>query len=150
VQQLADELDGAVMFELQSCVGDPKDSCMRQIGNTFRIDINPDDATPFTVLHEFGHVVDTIGLDVAGELEIQRLFATSPDWLDCFFYRPLGCVPPEELLADQFAFWATGISPVGVSYGDPPLVQPDEFAALLAQQFAFRPGYAADPARLRP
>jgi hypothetical protein len=150
VQQLADELDGAVTFELQGCVGDPKDSCMREIGNTFRIDINPDDATAFTVLHEFGHVVDTIGLDVAGELEVQKLFATSPDWLDCFFYRPLGCVPPEELLADQFAFFATGITPVEVSYGDPPLVQPDEFAALLAQQFAFRPGYAADPARLRP
>jgi hypothetical protein len=150
VQQLAAELDGAVTFELHACVGDPKDSCMRQIGNTFRIDINPDDATAFTVLHEFGHVVDTIGLDVAAELEVQKLFAQSPDWLDCFFYRPLGCVPPEELLADQLAFWATGISPVDVSYGDPPLVQPDEFAALLAQQFAFRPGYAADPARLRP
>ncbi len=150
VQQLADELDGAVTFELQGCVGDPKDSCMREIGNTFRIDINPDDATAFTVLHEFGHVVDTIGLDVAGETEVQKLFATSPDWPDCFFYRPLGCVPPDELLADQFAFWATGISPVDASYGDPPLVQPDAFAALLSQQFAFRPGYAADPARLRP
>jgi hypothetical protein len=150
VQQLADELDGAVTFELQGCVGDPEDSCMREIGNTFRIDINPDDATAFTVLHEFGHVVDTIGLDVAGETEVQKLFATSPDWLDCFFYRPLGCVPPEELLADQFAFFATGISPAEVSYGDPPLVQPDAFAALLSQQFAFRPGYAADPARLRP
>jgi hypothetical protein len=150
VQQLATELDGAVTFELQGCVGDSKVSCMRQIGNTFRIDINPDDATAFTVLHEFGHVVDTIGLDVAGELEVQKLFAASPDWLDCFFYRPLGCVPPDELLADQFAFWATGISPVDASYGDPPLVQPDELAALLAQQFAFRPGYAADPARLRP
>jgi len=150
VQQLAYELDGAVTFELQGCVGDPKDSCMREIGNTFRIEINPDDATAFTVLHEFGHVVDTIGLDVAGETGVQKLLATSPDWLDCFFYRPLGCVPPEELLADQFAFFATGISPVDVSYGDPPLVQPDEFAALLAQQFAFRPGYAADPARARP
>jgi hypothetical protein len=151
VQQLADELDGAVTFELQSCVGgDPKNSCMRETGNTFHIDINPDDVTAFTVLHEFGHVVDTIGLDVAGELEMQKLFATSPDWLDCFFYRPLGCVPPEELLADQFAFWATGISPVDVSYGDPPLIQPDQFAALLEQQFAFRPGYAADPARARP
>jgi hypothetical protein len=150
VQQLVAELDGAVTFELQGCIGDPKDSCMRQIGNTFRIDINPDDVTAFTVLHEFGHVVDTIGLDVDGELEVEKLFAKSPDWLDCFFYRPLGCVPPEELLADQFAFWATGISPVDVSYGDPPLVQPDEFAALLAQQFAFRPGYAADPTRARP
>ena len=150
VQQLADELDGAVTFELQGCVGDPGDSCMREVGNTFRIDINPDDATAFTVLHEFGHVVDTIGLDVSGELAVQKLFQASPDWLDCFFYRPLGCVPPEELLADQFAFWATGNSPVDVSYGDPPLVQPDEFAALLAQQFAFRPGYAADPARVRP
>jgi hypothetical protein len=150
VQQLADELDGAVTFELQGCVGDPGDSCMREVGNTFRIDINPDDATAFTVLHEFGHVVDAIGLDVAGELAVQKLFQASSAWLDCFFYRPLGCVPPEELLADQFAFWATGISPVDVSYGDPPLVQPDEFAALLAQQFAFRPGYAADPARRRP
>jgi hypothetical protein len=150
VQQLAAELDGAVTFELQTCVGDPKDSCMREVGNTFQIDINPADVTPFTVLHEFGHVVDSIGLDVAGELAVQKLFAASPDWRDCFFYRPLGCVPPEELLADQFAFWATGISPVDVGYGDPPLVVPDEFAALLAQQFAFRPGYAADPARARP
>jgi hypothetical protein len=150
VQQLADELDGAVTFELQGCVGDPKDSCMREVGNMFRIDINPDDATAFTVLHEFGHVVDAIGFDVAGELALQTLFQASPDWLDCFFYRPLGCVPPEELLADQFAFWATGISSADASYGDPPLVQPDEFAALVAQQFAFRPGYAADPARLRP
>ena len=30
-QQLADELDGAVTFDLQGCVGgDPNDSCMRQ------------------------------------------------------------------------------------------------------------------------
>ena len=150
VQQLAAELDGAVTFELQGCVGDPEDSCMREVGNTFRIDLNPDDATPFTVLHEFGHVVDTIGLDVAGQLATQALFARSPDWSDCFFYRPLGCVPPEELFADQFAFWATGVSPVDVSYGDPPLVQPDELAALLTRQFAFRPGYSADPARSRP
>ena len=150
VQQLAAELDGAVTFELQGCVGDPKDSCMRGVGNTFRIDLNPTDATAFTVMHEFGHVVDAIGLDVAGELAVQKLFATSTDWLDCFFYRPLGCVPPDELFADQFAFWATGISPVDVSYGDPPLVVPDDFAALLAQQFAFRPGYSADPSRVRP
>jgi hypothetical protein len=150
VQQLAAELDGAVTFELQSCVGDPKDSCTREVGNTFRIDINPADATPFTLLHEFGHVVDAIGLDVAGELAVQKLFAASPDWRDCFFYRPLGCVPPGELFADQFAFWATGISPVDASYGDPPLIVPDEFAALLAQQFAFRPGYSADPSRVEP
>jgi hypothetical protein len=147
VQQLAGELDGAVTFELQGCVGDPEDSCMREIGNAFRIDLNPADATAFTVMHEFGHVVDAIGLDVSGELAIQALFAGSPDWRDCFFYRPLGCVQPEELFADQFAWWATAVSPVDVSYGDPPLVQPDAFAALLSQQFAFRPGYAADPAR---
>jgi hypothetical protein len=147
VQELAGELDGAVTFELQGCVGDPEDSCMREVGNTFRIDLNPADATAFTVMHEFGHVVDAIGLDVSGELAIQALFAGSPGWRDCFFYRPLGCVQPEELFADQFAWWATAVSPVDVSYGDPPLVQPDAFAALLSQQFAFRPGYAADPAR---
>ena len=123
---------------------------MRELGNKFRIDVNPADATPFTVLHEFGHVVDAIGLDVAGQLAVQALFARSPDWRDCFFYRPLGCMPPEELFADQFASWATGVSPADVSYGDPPLVQPDELAALVAQQFAFRPGYSADPARVRP
>jgi hypothetical protein len=150
VQQLANELDGAVTFELEGCIGDPKDSCMREIGNTFRIDVNPADVTAFTVLHEFGHVVDAIGLDVTGQLAVQKLLTASPDWRDCFPYRPLGCVPPEELFADQFAYWATGISPVDVSYGDPPLVVPDEFAVFVAQQFAFRPGYAADPARLRP
>jgi hypothetical protein len=151
VQQLAGALDGAVTFELEACVGgDPGDSCMRQVGNTFRIDVNPADATAFTVLHEFAHVVDAVGLDVLGQLSVEKLFAASPDWSDCFFYRPLGCVPPEEVFADQFAYSATGVSPVEVSYGDPPLVEAAALAAVLSQQFAFRPGYAADPARSTP
>jgi hypothetical protein len=151
VQPLAGALDGAVTFELQGCVGgDPDDSCMREVGNTFRIYLNPADVTPFTVLHEFAHVVDAVGLDVYGQLAVQKLFAGSAAWSDCFFYRPLGCVPPEELFADQFASASTGVSPVEVSYGDPPLADPGAFAALVSQQFAFRPGYAADPSRAAP
>jgi len=150
-QVIAAELDGAVTFELQECIGSPGVSCMREVAGRYNVDLLPSDATAFTVLHEFGHVVDAIGLDVAGEQAFHQLFAQSPRWRDCFVYTPLGCVPPDEIFADQFAYWATDTaSRVADSYGDPPLADPDAFTALLLREFAVRPGYDGDPIRSRP
>jgi len=58
-------------------------------------------------------------------------------------------VPPEELFADQFAFWATGDAHAASGYGDPPLADPVEFGSLPLSNFACRLGDADDPARKR-
>jgi hypothetical protein len=87
-------------------------------------------------LHELGHVVDgVLGTDPWRE----RLFAAlsrSPRWHACW-PMPLGsssrCVRSNEIIADQFAFWATGRRGVRSSYGVPPLLRRAEVGAWFAR-----------------
>jgi len=75
-------------------------------------------------LHELGHVIDNGFFDAADDERFLDLFRTSPKWRECF-ETPEGsaapCVPEQEVLADQLAFYATGKLRFRSSYDVPPL-----------------------------
>lgn len=77
-------------------------------------------------LHELGHVVANSFFDEADYERFFGLFRESPDWRECFT-TPQGsgipCVPREEVLADQLAFYATGNLDFRSSYDVPPLAE---------------------------
>ena len=100
-------------------------------------------------LHEFGHLVDYMAFDARSYAAFAALFVRSPRWQKCFpdDTSSTGCVELSEIIADQFAYWATGLraDPSG-GYGDPPLVDPVAFETVLRQQWAFRPPLYRNPA----
>ena len=87
-------------------------------------------------LHELGHVVDgVLGSDDWRE-RLFFAFSRSAAWQPCWPMPPGSssrCVRSNEILADQFAFWATGRREVRSSYGDPPLLHRAVLGARLAQ-----------------
>jgi hypothetical protein len=96
-------------------------------------------------LHELGHVVDGV---LAGDTWREDLFAAlarSPLWLPCW-PMPQGtssrCVRSNEIIADQFAFWATGRREVRSAYGDPPLLRRAALGAWFARLL---PAFERDP-----
>jgi hypothetical protein len=159
-EHVLNEINGAVTISRRSCggAGEGGDSCATWVDVPLRytIWISPYDfstprATRFVALHELGHIVEFIGLDGAAYNAFRTLFERSPNWRNCFpdQFGGTRCVPLTELFADQFAYWTTGFphDPEG-GYGDPPLATPAAFGRVLAQQFAFRPPYWRNPARL--
>jgi len=154
------EIDGAVTVSERACggAGEGGDSCATWVDVPLRYtiwispyDISVPAASRFVALHELGHIVEFIGLDGAAYAAFRTLFERSPSWRKCFpdSYGGGRCVPLTEIFADQFAYWATGFKhdPEG-GYGDPPLATAADFGRVLAQQFAFRPPYWRNPARL--
>lgn len=75
-------------------------------------------------LHELGHVVANRYFDETDYERFFELFRRSADWRERF-ETPEGsivpCVPREEALADQLAFYATGKLEFRSSYDVPPL-----------------------------
>jgi hypothetical protein len=61
--------------------------------------------------HEFGHVLINAYFSQSHFLRTVRLLERSPDWSSCFLDPtnpiPDSCVPEEEIVADQIAFWIT-------------------------------------------
>ncbi len=103
----------------------------------------------FVTLHEFGHIVDYVGLDAGAYPAFRTLFKASPRWRSCFpdDLSDTGCVESSEIFADQFAYWATGLpaDPSG-GCGDPPLADPAAFERILRAHYAFRPPLWRNPA----
>ena len=79
-------------------------------------------------VHELGHVVANLNFDEADYARFFELFRRSPEWRECFETGVEGipCVPREEVLADQLAFYATGVLSFRSSYNVPPLATADE------------------------
>jgi hypothetical protein len=76
-------------------------------------------------LHELGHVIDGVLADEDWREAFMATLAHSPAWQQCWPMPPGSssrCVRSNELIADQFAFWATGHRTTRSSYTDPPLL----------------------------
>ena len=154
-RQLIATIDGAVHVERKAC--DDQDSSCAEFSEqgAYSISIAPADFADsfadlrFVTLHEFGHLVDYLAFDARSYAAFTSLFRRSPRWRTCFpdDTSSTGCVELAELIADQFAYWATGLraDPSG-GYGDPPLADPVAFERVLRQQWAFRPPRYRNPA----
>ena len=154
-QRLIGQIDGAVRVSRADC-DDLGTSCAAYLDDgTYTLSISPADFADtfddlrFVTLHEFGHLVDYVGLDETAYAAFRALFRASPRWRSCFpdDSSPAGCVEFAEIFADQFAYWATGLAadPSG-GYGDPPLVDPAAFERVLQENYAFRPPLWRNPA----
>ena len=106
------------------------------------------ETTRHVFYHELGHILDYYGFDEPAHNVFARAFRASSRWR-CFpskdllalHFNPKACVPFQEILADQIAFWALGdrAGTTHVGYGDPPLLSPAAFGRLFASQFAPAP-----------
>jgi hypothetical protein len=151
---LVAQVDGAITVNRRAC--DAKDSSCAEYdrAGAYSMSIAPADFADsfadlrYVALHELGHLIDYVGLDTGAYGAFRTLFRTSPRWRNCFpdVMADSGCVDFAEILADQFAYWATGLraDPSG-GYGDPPLVAPAKFEAVLRAQWAFRPPLWRNP-----
>ena len=77
-------------------------------------------------LHELGHVVDGVLADDAWREAFVADLTRSPLWQPCIPMPPGSssrCVRSNEIIADQFAFWATARREVRSSYWVPPLLR---------------------------
>lgn len=88
----------------------------------------------FVSLHEFGHIVNFVAIDERAMGTFAKAFRRSPRWKSCFHYYG-GCVPPVEIFADQFAFWATGDTDVRSGYNVPQLLSHAAFEKLLKDNY---------------
>lgn len=157
-RRLLAQLDGGVKVSRGAC-DDAESSCAEYLEDgSYRLSIAPVDFADtfadlrFVTLHELGHIVDYVGLDASAYPAFRALFRTSPHWRSCFpdDLSDTGCVEFSELLADQFAYWATGLpaDPSG-GYGDPPLASQAAFEQVLRAHYAFRPPLWRNPAAAR-
>lgn len=99
----------------------------------------------FVVLHEFGHIVNFLGIDDKGMASFAQAFHRSPKWKSCFSHSLGQCPPLAEIFADQFAFYASGLTNVRSGYGDPQLIARAAFGRLLARTFLIRSSGLYDP-----
>ena len=153
-RRLIEQIDGAVRVSRSDC-DELGTSCSAYLDDgTYTLSISPADFADtfddlrFVTLHEFGHLVDYVGLDETAYAAFNALFRTSPRWRSCFpdDTSETGCVEFAEIFADQFAFWATGLShDPGGGYGDPPLVDRAAFGRVLQEHYAFRPPLWRNP-----
>jgi hypothetical protein len=84
-------------------------------------------------LHELGHVIANEWFDQADYDRFWELFRQSPSWRDCFETGSpdIPCVPDSEVLADQLAFYGTGVLGFRSSYDVPPLADPPAMTAAI-------------------
>ena len=157
-RRLVAQLDGGIRVSRRAC-DSAESSCAEYLEDgSYTLSIAPADFADtfadlrFVTLHEFGHLVDYIGLDTGAYAAFRALFRTSPRWRSCFpdDGSDTGCVEFAEIFADQFAYWATGLpADPGGGYGDPPLVDPAAFERVLRAHYAFRPPLWRNPAVAR-
>jgi hypothetical protein len=98
----------------------------------------------FVIAHEFGHLVDFLGLDAFSYDSFHGLFARSPKWKSCFTFDGR-CVPFAEVFADQFAGYGLRTRTIPTGYNDPVLTDGASFGTLLTHQWAFRPPQVRNP-----
>ena len=157
-RRLIAQLDGGVEVSRRAC-DNAESSCAEYLADgSYKLSIAPADFADtfadlrYVTLHEFGHIVDYVGLDASAYSAFRTLFRASPGWRSCFpdDASDTGCVVFSEILADQFAYWATGLpaDPSG-GYGDPPLASPAAFERILVAHYAFRPPLWRNPAVAR-
>ena len=154
-RQVIAEVDGAVTVRRRACDEEESSCAEYDESGAYSVSIAPIDFREtfanlrFVTLHELAHIIDYIGLDEAAYRDFRALFRSSPRWRNCFpdDWSDTGCVPFSEILADQFACWATGLlaDPSG-GYGDPPLAAPADFEAVLREHWGFRPPAWRNPA----
>ena len=130
-----------VCGEQTSCAGyDP--------GNGYFILLNRgqlhSDVGRFVIAHEFGHLVDFLGLDAFSYDSFHDLFARSPKWKSCFSFDGR-CTPFAEVFADQFAAYRLRAKTIPTGYNDPVLTNGARFGGLLAREWAFRPPQVRNP-----
>lgn len=91
--------------------------------------------------HEVGHLVAVSGLDRRGERALLAVLRRSARWRTCFALpaRPGRCVPTQEIIADQIAFWATADRHVQSGYGLVPMGSRAAVGAVLARHLRLRP-----------
>lgn len=85
------------------------------------------------VWHEIGHLAAAT-FSEADQQAFTALFRRSAHWQSCFRFGG-GCLPPEEVFADNFAFWVTGNSRVRTAYGTSRLAGRRAFGRLLARDY---------------
>lgn len=88
-------------------------------------------------MHELGHVLINSFADADSYAAFSTAFASSSAWQECFAdhspHVPKGkCVDPDEIFADQWAFWATGNNRVRSNYRVPPLLSHQVFGKIIA------------------
>jgi hypothetical protein len=98
----------------------------------------------FVIAHEFGHLVDFLGLDAFSYDGFHDLFARSPKWKSCFPFQGR-CTPFAEVFADQFAAYGLRAATIPTGYNDPVLSEGAHFGGLLTRQWAFRPPQVRNP-----
>lgn len=152
---LVAQLDGAITVDRRSCDMEDSSCAKYDESGAYSMSIAPANFADsfadlrYVVLHELAHLVDYVGLDSGAYGAFRSLFRTSPRWRGCFpnAAADRGCVDFAEILADQFAYWATELrADPGGGYGDPPLVASARFEAVLRAQWAFRPPLWRNPA----
>jgi hypothetical protein len=97
-------------------------------------------------LHELGHVVDGVLADDAWREAFVAGLTRSPLWQPCIPMPPGSssrCVRSNEIITDQFAFWATARREVRSSYWVPPLLHRAELGAWFARLLESEPVAAA-------
>lgn len=145
-RMIAGQVDGATHVSFTGCYGG-KFSCggFQQHRGGYFLTIAPSHLTNtkykrFIILHEFGHVLSSVAIDTAGQTAFENLFHGSPAWKNCFRAATVkGCLPTEEIFAEQFAFWASGSRQLRSGYKLPPLASKAAFGRVLTQQYGFRP-----------
>ena len=98
----------------------------------------------FVIAHEFGHLVDFLGLDAFSYDSFHDVFARSPGWKKCFSFQAR-CTPFAEIFADQFAAYGLRAKTIPTGYNDPVLIDGGSFGGLLTHQWAFRPPQVRNP-----
>lgn len=154
-RRLIAQIDGAVRVERRACDNQDSSCAEYDDAGAYSLSVAPADFADtfadlrFVTFHEFAHLVDYLAFDQSSYAAFRTLFRKSPRWRSCFAddTSATGCVEFAEILADQFAYWATGLpaDPSG-GYGDPPLAARAAFEQLLRAQWLFRPPLFRNPA----
>jgi hypothetical protein len=87
----------------------------------------------FIAVHELGHAFDYAGLSFGARQQFTKLFKKSSKWKKCFpgVSGPYSCVLEEEIFADQFSFYASGLRSQRDMYNVPPLASARAFQKIL-------------------
>jgi hypothetical protein len=147
-RRIAESIDGLVRVDAQAIGGDSVTNRIT-IGGRALYHIAMDYGAlrgsravrDHIVWHELGHVAEAMFTE-ADRQAFTALFRNSAHWQSCFRFGG-GCLAPEEVFADNFAFWVTGDADVRTAYGTPRLAGRLAFGRLLARAYRPRPAGAS-------
>lgn len=92
--------------------------------------------------HELGHVITNAYFTQKLYSSAFSIFSSSELWQECFpdatNQEPGSCVPPDEILADQLAFWATGNREARSPRNVPPLFVLQELKSTIIKPLLLR------------